>query len=55
MSILTSPRFLALALKAQSNMAGALYTGDPSHISGTFLMLDMLDMLDEDMKKEKSK
>ena len=49
-NITTNPAFLALALRAQSNFAKARRMDDGPATAGTFAILDMLDMLDAEMK-----
>lgn len=49
--ILTDPKFFAMTMKAQDHMAKSRRAGDKEHISGTFTILDMLDMLDAELDK----
>lgn len=39
------PKFLALAMQAQTKMGKSMHQGDSDYTSGLFCVLDMLDML----------
>lgn len=52
MTVFANPRFLQLAMKAQDEFGKARRLDDKNSIEGQFLIFDMLDMLDKDMKGE---
>ena len=52
MTVFTNPRFLHLAMRAQDEFGKARQLDDKHSIEGRFLIFDMLDMLDKDMKGE---
>ncbi len=53
--IMESPKFLSLALKAQSKMGASRRQGDSEYTEGLFCVLDMLDMLGKELDEEQEK
>ena len=54
MDCTADPRFLALALKAQSAFGKSTRMDDSANLEGRFAVLDMLDILDEHMAASRS-
>lgn len=53
-NILLNPEFLRLAMKTQENASKTTHLGGDEHTKTLFGILDMLDMLDVEFKKEQN-
>lgn len=49
MTLMTDPKFLHLAMKAQADFGKSRRIDDEHSLKGTFAVFEMLDMLDADM------